>query len=65
MAIHPAPTEFLVIDDEPTPVPPGAVAFKYDDAIESACWLYDQAEAEQIEREDPSVIVWARSRQRA
>jgi hypothetical protein len=62
MAVHPAPTELIVIDDEPTPVPPGAVAFKYDDAIESACWLYDEAEALQIEREDPSVIVWVSGR---
>ncbi|MFZ0217683.1 MAG: hypothetical protein WAM30_17275 [Candidatus Dormiibacterota bacterium] len=59
MTIPEASRELLVIDGEPTAVPTGAVAFKYDDAVESACWLFDAEEAEQIAREDPAVIVWA------
>lgn len=54
--------EILVIEGEPTPVPPGAVAWKQTDAVEDACWLYDRAEAEAIEREDPGVVLWTPSR---
>ena len=61
MAIQHTPVE-VVIDGEPTPVPQGAVAFKYEDAVEEACWLYDEAEAEQIARVDPSVVVWVNPR---
>lgn len=56
------PPEMLVIDGEPTPVPPGAVAWKQTDAVEDACWLFDTAEAEAIERADPGVVLWAPSR---
>lgn len=55
------PSEVLVIDGEPTPVPLGAVAWKETDAVEDACWLYDEAEAEAIDREDPGVVIWAPS----
>lgn len=54
-------SEILVIDGEPTPVPAGAVAWKQTDALEDACWLYDETEAEAIEREDPGVVLWTPS----
>jgi hypothetical protein len=59
MTMQEATRELLVIDGEPMAVPSGAVAFKYDDAVEAACWLFEAEEAEQIAREDPAVIVWA------
>jgi len=40
-------------------VPDGAVAYKYADPTEAARWIYDVAEAKDIEGEDPSLIVWA------
>jgi len=60
MAITELP-ETLMIDGEPTPVPPGAVAWKQTDAVEDACWLYDVAEAEEIEHDDPGVVLWTPS----
>ena len=60
MAITKLP-EILVIDGEPMPVPPGAVAWKETDAVEDACWLYDEAQAEAIDREDPGVVIWTPS----
>jgi hypothetical protein len=57
MAVHYTPVE-VEIDGELTPVPMGAVAFKYQDAVEAACWLYDEREAREIARQDPSAIVW-------
>jgi hypothetical protein len=61
MAVQPTPVE-VVIDGERTPVPMGAVAFKYEDAVEEACWLYDQREAEEIARQDPTAVVWVEPR---
>lgn len=40
-------------------VPDGAIAYKYADPTEGARWLYDADEAADIEREDPSLIVYA------
>jgi hypothetical protein len=60
MAIMEQP-EILLIDGEPTEVPDGAVAWKQTDAVEDACWLYDEAEAQAIERDDPGVVLWTRS----
>lgn len=54
--------EILVIDGEPTEVPEGAVAWKQTDALEDACWLYDEVEARAIERGDPGVVLWTPSR---
>lgn len=39
-------------------VPAGALAYKYADPTEDARWLYDPAEAADIERVDPGLIVW-------
>lgn len=37
--------------------PEGAVAYKYADPTEDACWLYSEDDVRDIEREDPSLIV--------
>ncbi len=37
--------------------PPGALAYKYADPIDDACWIYDETELCDIRREDPSLIV--------
>lgn len=60
MAITQLP-QTLVIEGESTEVPAGAVAWKQTDAVEDACWLYDEDEAEAIDREDPGVVLWTRS----
>lgn len=49
----------IEINGEHTEVPAGAVAYKFADPTESARWITDRVEARQIEREDPSLIVWA------
>lgn len=36
----------------------GAVAWKFADPTEEARWIYDEAEAERIAREDPALIAW-------
>src|ERR1039458_6928153 len=46
------------INGENTEVPEGAVAWKYADPTEDACWIYTYAEAEEIQREDGGLIVW-------
>jgi len=38
--------------------PRDAVAYKYQDPVEEAKWIYDPEEAREIEREDPGLIVW-------
>jgi hypothetical protein len=38
--------------------PDAAVAYKYADPTEDARWLYDVSEAQAIEHEDRSLIVW-------
>lgn len=47
----------IQINNEPTEVPAGAIAYKYTDPTEEARWLYDEAEVEEIERVDPGLIV--------
>ena len=42
-----------------TDAPAGAVAWQYTTPLEDARWLSTVAEAEAIEREDASLIVWA------
>ena len=42
-------------------VPRGAVAWKYNDPLEYARWIYDQDKAVEIQRKDPTLIVWAPS----
>lgn len=37
-------------------MPAGAVAYKYADPIDDACWIFDEDEANEIEREDPALI---------
>lgn len=56
------PRDVLVIEGEPKLVPDGAVAWKQNDAVEDACWLYDLGEAESIDRADPGVVLWVPSR---
>jgi hypothetical protein len=40
-----------------TAVPEGAVAYKYADPTEDARWVYDEDDAADIRREDPSLLV--------
>lgn len=47
----------IAINGKSTPVPAGAVAYKYADPTEDARWIYDEDDARDIEREDPSLIV--------
>lgn len=54
--------ETLMIDGEETEVPAGAVAWKQADAVEDACWLYDEVEAKTIDHDEPGVVVWTPSR---
>jgi len=42
---------------ESAEAPEGAVAYKYADPTEDACWLYSEDDVRDIEREDPSLIV--------
>lgn len=51
-------TDTIIINGVVTAVPDGAVAYKYTDPTEEARWIYDDAEARDIAREDPSLIVW-------
>ena len=37
-------------------MPAGAVAYKYADAVEGACWLYTEANVSDIEKIDASLI---------
>ena len=37
--------------------PEGAVAYKYADALQDACWLYSEDDVRDVEREDQSLIV--------
>lgn len=52
-------TQTIKINDVTTEVPAGAVAYKYADPTEDARWIYDANEARDIEKEDPSLIVYA------
>lgn len=49
-----------ILDGQPVAIPKGAVAWKRTDPTEEARWLYDEAEATEIAREDDSLIVWVR-----
>ncbi len=42
-----------------TPVPAGAIGWKYADPTEGARWIYDEADLRAIRREDPSLVVEA------
>jgi len=42
---------------ESAEAPEGAVAYKYADALQDACWLYSEDDVRDVEREDPSLIV--------
>lgn len=52
--------KFAEINNVKTEAPEGAVAYKYQDATEIARWIYDEAEAREIEQEDPSLIEWVK-----
>lgn len=47
----------IEINGIPTDIPAGAIAYKYADPIEGACWLYTEDDVRDVEREDPSLIV--------
>lgn len=49
----------ITINGSTVTVPEGAVAWKHADPTEDARWLFDAAEAAEVAREDPSLIVWA------
>ena len=49
----------ILINGTEVVVPAGAVAWKFADPTEDARWIYARDEASAIEREDPSLIVWA------
>lgn len=38
--------------------PRGAVAWKHEDPIEGARWIFDETEASEIDRIDPSLLIW-------
>ena len=47
----------IKINGIPTEVPADAIAYKYADPTEDARWIYSEGEVEEIEREDPGLIV--------
>ena len=47
-----------IINGAMVEAPENAVAWKYNDPIEPARWVYDTDEARDIEGEDNSLIVW-------
>lgn len=47
----------IKINGIPTEAPAGAIAYKYADPTDGACWLYSEDDVRDIEREDPSLIV--------
>lgn len=49
----------IKINGQDVDVPTGAVAWKYNDPIEDARWLYDESEAREIASVDPSLVAWA------
>ncbi len=53
-------TQTIKINGVTTEVPAGAVAYKHADPTEDARWIYDANEARDIEKEDPSLIVYAK-----
>ena len=48
----------VVINGVTVAAPPGAVAYKYADPIEDACWVFDAQAARRVEIEDSNLIVW-------
>lgn len=48
----------IIINGQRIAMPEDAVAYKYTDPEEEARWIYDEQEAEEIEQEDSSLIVW-------
>jgi hypothetical protein len=48
---------YIRINGVETAVPEGAVAYKYADPTEDARWVYDEDDAADIRREDPSLLV--------
>lgn len=49
----------IMINGTPTTPPSGAIAWKYNDPIERARWIYNMAEANEISRDDSGLLVWA------
>ena len=47
----------IEINGIPTEAPADAVAYKYADALQDACWLYSEDDVRDVEREDQSLIV--------
>ena len=48
----------IKINGVETDVPAGAVAWQYTSPVEEARWIYSEDEAREVERDDPSLIVW-------
>lgn len=55
---QPISESHCLINNTPVTAPAGAVAWKYADALEAARWIFDLAEAQDIAREDLSLIEW-------
>lgn len=47
----------IIINGKQIEVPVGAIAYKYADPTEGARWVYEQADLEDIRREDPSLLI--------
>lgn len=47
----------IQINGTPTQVPAGAIAWKYADPTEAGRWVFEARDAEDIAREDPSLLV--------
>lgn len=47
----------VIINGTPVAPPEGAIAYKYNDPIEDARWIYEEDDLQAIAAEDPSLIV--------
>lgn len=50
----------IKINGTETEVPEGAVAWKYQDATEEEKWIFSTDEANEIAKEDPSLLEWVK-----
>ena len=48
----------IAINGVLTDVPAGAVAYKFADPVEGARWVYDDDDAREISKEDPSLLIY-------
>lgn len=50
-------TMYVVINGKKKRAPTNAIAYKYEDPVEGARWVYDESDLNEIKRADPSLIV--------